>query len=148
MSHRNRPNVHDSRVSMSVKLLPISITGIDAPLAQKIQNQVRKWYVEDIANVSDDLLDQKLQQDKEESEGLSSNEGNISIVSQQLVTPRSDQEKLEFGKAVLLLPKSDLKKEWEKLQKYMKIFLEDYEEPRESVEPKDIESSTESESNV
>ena len=43
----------------------------------------------------------------------------------------SDNELINFGKASLSLPKKDLEKQWEKLQRYMEIFLEDYEEPKE-----------------
>lgn len=37
-----------------------------------------------------------------------------------------DVEILSFDKYQVLLPKGDLKKEWDKLKKYMDIKLEDY----------------------
>lgn len=90
--------------------------------------------MEDVAQISDDVTIEK-SPTPDQTKSLSSNESNNRSMSQQLVIPQSDQEKLEFGKAVLLLPKNDLKKEWEKLQKYMMIFLEDYKEPAKSEEP-------------
>jgi len=61
-------------------------------------------------------------------------------MSQQLLPPQiqnnSDSELIQFGKVSLALPKKDLKKQWDKLQKYMEIYLEDYvEEVKEPQEP-------------
>lgn len=104
------------------------ITGIESPTAQKAESQIRKWYMEDVAQISDDVIKEIKGQgsEKDQTKSLSSKEDNTKSMSQQLISP--DQEKLEFGGSVLLLPKKDLKKEWEKLQKYMKIYLEDYQE--------------------
>ena len=58
----------------------------------------------------------------------------------------ADVEILSFDKYQIALPKGDLKKEWEKLKKYMDIKLEDYkyEEPVKELEKvKNIEEEPE-----
>ena len=48
-------------------------------------------------------------------------------MKQQLVSPQlQNNELIQFGKISLLLPKKDLVKQWDKLKKYMVIYLEDY----------------------
>lgn len=113
-----------------------NITGSEPERAKTLEQQIRNWYLEDIAHVSESELAKTSALDsKGEPKDLSSKDSNTKSMSQQLVVPQLDQEKLEFGKAVLLLPKNDLKKEWEKLQKYMTIFLEDYKPDSNEIKP-------------
>ncbi len=101
----------------------VDIAKVDPDTAKKYAGKILSWYEQDIAHVSENTIESK----DNESKGLSSNESNIRSMAQQLAsTPNF--EKLEFGKSVVLLPKKDIKKEWEKLQKHMEIFLEDYQE--------------------
>jgi hypothetical protein len=129
-----------------------NITGIEPIEAQKLQGIIRKWYLDDISLIILDplghpVMDQEnnvvvendVQQKSPQDLSFGKPKGNT--MSQQLVSPQPDQEKLEFGKAVIFLPKNELKKEWEKLQKYMKIYLEDYEES--NIGDKQLESDTE-----
>lgn len=64
--------------------------GIDAPEAQQNANLVRKWYMEDISLVPDNVL-QSEDVDNDtlstSSKSLSSNKSNNKPVSQQLVSP-------------------------------------------------------------
>jgi len=116
-----------------------NITGIDASEAQKNQDQIRKWYLEDMSLVSDYAETTSTQ-----SEELRSLKPENMQMSQQMVT-LPDSEIIQFDKVVLTLPKKDLKKQWEKLQKYMKIYLEDYEfeEKSEPVQKTDINANNE-----
>lgn len=112
----------------------VDVTKVDPDTAKTSASKILRWYAEDIAHVSESSLPIQLEvvgehtlTPTDETKTLSSKEGYTKPMSQQLASP--DQEKLEFGGAVLLLPKKDIKKEWEKLQKYMIIYLEDYKEP-------------------
>lgn len=96
-----------------------NITGIDAPDAQKYQEQIRKWYLEDISLVPD------LEYSRLKEPSTQSDRG---VPNSQQPPSDSDNETIMFDKVVLTLPKKDLKKQWDKLQKYMKIYLEDYDE--------------------
>ncbi len=74
-----------------------NITGIESPKAQKIQSQVRKWYMEDVAQISDDLdLEDKTMQ-QQESKGLSSKEPHTTSMS-QIVTEIPTES---FGRVIL-----------------------------------------------
>lgn len=63
-----------------------NITGIESPTAQKVESQVRKWYMEDVAQISDDVMTETKGQgsEKGQTKGLSSNEGNTRSMSQIL----------------------------------------------------------------
>lgn len=77
-----------------------NITGIEPVEAQKMQSQIRKWYLDDISLLTLDPLghpimdgisplEEKNMQVHEETKGLSSNAPNIRSVSQELVPPDS-----------------------------------------------------------
>lgn len=120
-----------------------NITGIEPVEAQKIQSQIRKWYIDDISLLTLDplghpLADESTQgQVDTQSKPLISISTNNSQMSQQLVQPKSapnnsvTHELIQFGEVSLSLPKKDLRKQWGKLQKYMEIYLEDYQEEQE-----------------
>ncbi|MEM3136728.1 MAG: hypothetical protein QXW37_08435 [Candidatus Nitrosotenuis sp.] len=110
-----------------------NITGIDPAEAQKNQSVILKWYNEDISNISEEIIEQKEAQNQQ-PQGLSLSTPNNNQMSQQLVQSKlipsnpSTHELIQFGEVSLSLPKKDLRKQWGKLQKYMDIYLEDYEE--------------------
>ena len=121
-----------------------NLTGIDPKEAQKIENKVKKWYMEDISLVTLDqsghpILDvEPLSEKDQNTEHLRSSQTQADQSSQQVFAPSipetSESELIQFGKVSLSLPKKDLKKQWNKLQKYMEIYLEDYEESEQSKE--------------
>lgn len=123
-----------------------NITSIEPPEAQKLQNQIRKWYMDDISLLTLDPLghpitDNAAYEDKivkEEKLGVNSVSSSNQI-QPQFTPPRpvgdpSTYELIQFDKVTLSLPKKDLRKHYEKLQKYMKIYLEDYKEPKDSLQ--------------
>lgn len=106
-----------------------NITGIEPQEAQRVEKQIRKSYIDDIMNVSEDVL----RSSDSKTESLTPNESNNKPVSQQ------NMQTIYFDKYQISLPKGDLVKEWEKLKKYMEIKLEDYkseqQEGSQSTEP-------------
>lgn len=68
-----------------------SVTSVEPQEAQKVEKQVRKWYVEDIAQVREDL---SLDDVETKTEGLSSMGTNTKTLSQQLVRPEIDSNSL------------------------------------------------------
>lgn len=102
-----------------------SITDLDPVKAKKLESQIRRWYLDDISFVQDSF-----EESSQQSQGIRSGTNNTNQMSQQLIPPQfqtdSDNELIQFGKVSLVLPKKDLKKQWDKLQKYMEIYLEDY----------------------
>ena len=115
-----------------------SIIGVESPIAQKAEAQIRKWYMEDIAQISDDVLTENKDQpsEKGESEGLSSNKSNIRSVSQA----PEHIEQIPFGDDITIwLPKNNIEKAWEFAQEYMKVYLK-----KQSILGKKLEKATES----
>lgn len=112
-----------------------NITGIEPQEAQGVEKQIRKWYIDDIMYISEDVL----QSSESKTEGLTQNEPNSKPTSQQ------NMQTIYFDKYQISLPKGDLVKEWEKLKKYMEIKLEDYksEQQEDSGSPKSEEQSQE-----
>ena len=119
-----------------------NITNIDPKEAQKIQSQIRKWYVDDIALVKLDELGHPILDisndttQSQKGESLRSSHGNSKPLQQQLTPLQISEDNviIPFGKASLSLPKKDLKKQWERLQKHMELYLEDYEESNVGLE--------------
>ncbi len=89
------------------------------------------------------VLENPLYDDKDStSKSIRSSSSQTKSMSQQLV-PSNDVEVLSFDKYQVALPKGNLKKEWEKLKKYMDIKLEDYEYGELEVENTAGESNSE-----
>lgn len=115
-----------------------NITDIDPATAKKLENRVYNWYVEDMSIISDDVQIDTNTDQKDSSTTLRSSSTQDKQMSQQMSDPKLndslDVEVLSFDKYQIALPKGDLKKEWEKLKKYMDIKLEDYEYKESQVE--------------
>lgn len=103
-----------------------NVANVDAPTAQKHAGLIKKWYLEDISGIPKKVLDSNV----DSAKSLRSGTIQTNSLYQQMQTPKmtsSDNvEVLSFDKYQIALPKGDLKKEWEKLKKYMDIKLEDY----------------------
>lgn len=114
--------------------------------AKAIQGKIFKWYSDDMAHVVEKYVDDD-NPIVTETKDLRSGYTNQPSLQQELVPPvlanNQDHELIQFGKASLSLPKKDLAKQWKKLQRYMEIFLEDYEEPKsKGVELKNLDIET------
>jgi len=119
------------------------ITGISAPEAQAVEKDVRKWYLEDVVFIAEkpnsknedlsiplveensykiNLEDYNIGNNINKENFKSNHQNNLNINETTL-------EKIPFGKDIIIyLPKGNIIKSWEKAQKYMKLYLEDYEE--------------------
>jgi hypothetical protein len=106
-----------------------NITGAEAPLARQAQNIVRKWYLEDISQISDDLLNVEEESSKFSPVGYTNNIRTPSMGSQSYVNPSEDFETINFGKVTIQLPKENIKQWWEKTKKIVEVVLEDYDRP-------------------
>lgn len=74
-------------------------------------------------------------QNHEKDQIAVSSAGTIMIPETELTQPTSsDNELIKFDKVSLSIPKRDILKHWSKLQKYMEIYLEDYEELKQELE--------------
>lgn len=114
-----------------------NVSNVDAPTAKKSQSIIKKWYAEDIGLLPDSVLVSSLH-DVEKDLTARSSAGTIvqskMLEQQNLINPNN--ELIQFDKVSLSIPKKDIVKRWNKLQKYMEIYLEDYEEPQEIVTEK------------
>lgn len=118
-----------------------NMTGIDPDTAKKLENRISNWYTADMELVSDDVVMKEDGEEESQPEDIGSSSTQNNQMKQQSVSLQlqnnEDNELIQFGKVSLVLPKKDLKKQWDKLQKYMEIYLEDYvEEPKEVVTKK------------
>lgn len=73
-----------------------NVTGVESPVAQKAESQVRKWYMEDVAQISDDITIEKSSV-SDQTKGLSSNKGNNTSMS-QILTEISQES---YGRFIL-----------------------------------------------
>ena len=116
-----------------------NITGISAPESQSFEKDVRKWYLEDVVFMVDKYNSKKEEQNTTYENTLSNDENELSTDTNKndLNTNSHDLfisndiilEKIPFGKDIIIyLPKGNVIKAWEKAQKYMKLYLEDYDD--------------------
>ena len=128
-----------------------NITGISAPEAQSIEKDVRKWYLDDVVfmversnNKIEDhgnlIPDENTSKIAADDFGFSINNKDKNINRESQHINENILEKIPFGKDIIIyLPKGNITKAWEKAQKYMKLYLEDYEEfnnlPKDDSEP-------------
>lgn len=102
------------------------ITDIDSQKAKSKEKQIMSWYTNDTSHVlSDQLKEQKNSQNSSTGKNLFLGR------NQDKQGLDSDMEIISFDNCQVMLPKGDLRKGWQRLQKYMEIKLEDYqyEEP-------------------
>ena len=131
-------NKHGKQLSDNVWFDIKNITGISAPESQSFEKDVRKWYSEDVVFIAEKYDPKKDDQNQiqenmfpshDENESTTdTNKNNIKIISQDLFIGEDIVlEKIPFGKDIIIyLPKGNVIKAWEKAQKYMKLYLEDY----------------------
>ncbi len=131
-------NKHGKQLSDNVWYDIKNITGISAPESQSFEKDVRKWYLEDVVFMVDKYNSKKEEQNlNSENTFSSNNENELSSGTNKsdLNTHTPDLfiendtvlEKIPFGKDIIIyLPKGNVIKSWEKAQKYMKLYLEDY----------------------
>lgn len=110
-----------------------NIAEVDPATAKKLENKISNWYLEDIAHVPDNIIFPKEQDEdnNQQSDTMRSHSLQNTQVTQQIQIPKlnnmNNVEVLSFDKYQVVLPKGDLKKEWNKLKQYMDIKLQDYE---------------------
>ena len=136
---------HGKQLSDNVWFDIKNITGISAPEAQAVEKDVRKWYLEDVVFVvekpisknedstSITLLEENNSKPNFEDYKVGSNINKENFKSNNYQNNFNINEitleKIPFGKDIIIyLPKGNILKAWEKAQKYMKLYLEDFEE--------------------
>ena len=136
---------HGKQLSDNVWFDIKNITGISAPEAQAVEKDVRKWYLEDVVFVvekpisknedstSITLLEENNSKPNFEDYKVGSNINKENFKSNDYQNNFNINEitleKIPFGKDIIIyLPKGNILKAWEKAQKYMKLYLEDFEE--------------------
>ena len=136
---------HGKQLSDNVWFDIKNITGISAPEAQAVEKDVRKWYLEDVVFVvekpisknedstSITLLEENNSKPNFEDYKVGSNINKENFKSNNYQNNfninETTLEKIPFGKDIIIyLPKGNILKAWEKAQKYMKLYLEDFEE--------------------
>ena len=120
-----------------------NITGISAPEAQAVEKDVRKWYLEDVVFMLEKpngkneesttpVVEETSSKTNLEDYNSSSNITKDDFKSNYQTNYNLNEtalEKIPFGKDIIIyLPKGNILKAWEKAQKYMKLYLEDFEE--------------------
>jgi hypothetical protein len=132
---------HGKQLSDNVWFDVKNITGISAPESQSVEKDVRKWYLDDVAFMTEKLNVKNGEQNVQAMEEIAnvnmyddnntnSNKGDLKIEYQdKLNNNEIALEKIPFGKDIIIyLPKGNIFKSWEKAQRYMKLYLEDYED--------------------
>jgi hypothetical protein len=115
-----------------------NITGISAPESQTIEKDIRKWYLDDVVFVmekphakSGEQANALLEDNAKLSEITKVDDSKLTYQETLKIDNNTILEKIPFGKDIIIyLPKGNIVKSWEKAQRYMKLYLEDYDEDR------------------
>jgi hypothetical protein len=133
-------NKHGKQLPDNVWFDVKNITGISAPEAQSIEKDVRKWYLDDVVFMVDRsnnkiedqvnlMTDENMPKFAVDDFGYSSKDKDKNMYREAQRINEFDLERIPFGKDIIIyLPKGNITKAWEKAQRYMKLYLEDYEE--------------------
>ncbi len=113
-----------------------NITGISAPESQSVEKDIRKWYLDDVVFViekpsvkSGEQTNSLLEDNTKLNEITKVEDSNPSYRETLKIDNNTILEKIPFGKDIIIyLPKGNIVKSWEKAQRYMKLYLEDYNE--------------------
>jgi hypothetical protein len=132
---------HGKQLSDNVWFDVKNITGISAPESQSVEKDVRKWYLDDVVFMTEKLNVKNGEQNIQAMEEIANvnmyDDNNTNANKVDLKIDYQDKlnnneialEKIPFGKDIIIyLPKGNIFKSWEKAQRYMKLYLEDYED--------------------
>jgi len=122
-----KKNLPNDKLWVDIK----NIVGIGPDEAQDAEEQIRRWYTDDIAHVSDQFsIDQEYGEEHLRS-GSPQDKPRL----------QSEMQTISFAnKYSISLPKGDLEKEYEKFGKYMELYLEDYKEEKSRYEKEEKSS--------
>jgi hypothetical protein len=111
------------------------VTGVSSAEAQNVEKEIRRWYLSDTESlVGDDLSLQTLHQQSERSgndiEKQESTELRNANIQSLSTLQNAEIEEIPFaGKYAIKKPiNEDIHRSWDKLKKYMEIYLEDFKE--------------------
>ncbi|HXS60712.1 MAG TPA: hypothetical protein VN703_07885 [Candidatus Sulfopaludibacter sp.] len=130
---------HGKQLSDNVWFDIKNITGISAPESQALEKEVRKWYLEDVVFMMEKLTVRNGEQngsivedstnsnvEYDTNNHINKNEPKI-INHDTFAINETILEKIPFGRDIIIyLPKGNIVKSWEKAQRYMELYLEDY----------------------
>ncbi|MFZ1876116.1 MAG: hypothetical protein WAU25_03685, partial [Nitrososphaeraceae archaeon] len=108
------------------------LTGVSSAEAQSVEKEVRRWYLNDTEPIAGE--DSLLTPPDKLRGGLgndSAEDAPRNLNLQSLQTLRSNEiEEIPFaGKYAIKKPANeDIRKSWERLKRYMEIYLEDFSE--------------------
>lgn len=99
------------------------ITAVESPDAKKVSNEVRKWYLEDVALISDE--DKQKSIEIEKTNKFSSGSEYISGDNEDMKQLEHSKSKiLKFDEYTIIIPKNEtLEEAWETLKDYVAIKL-------------------------
>ncbi len=118
--------IHKKNLPQKFWVVLRDITGADANIATKYENNIKNWYLEDVANVVDDSIIHESQQSK----GLSSSKTSNNQMSQQMALPEDSFGRVQLVKggyidvtdeATLEIAKSYIKVLEQKIKEKSKI---------------------------
>jgi hypothetical protein len=107
------------------------LTGVSSAEAQTIEKEVRRWYLHDIEPISEEVL---LNIPNKEQEGSNSylvedKLKDVNILGAPTMVATEIEEIPFAGKYAIKKPANEnIRRSWERLKRYMEIYLEDFDE--------------------
>jgi hypothetical protein len=107
------------------------LTGAEGPQIENYYKKVRRWYIADIKSLPDEASEEPVVEVAKSYilPGSTEKLQPMDLESDNQPPIHNEIERIPFGRNIIIsLPKKDIRKWWEKAQKHMELFLEDYEE--------------------
>lgn len=107
------------------------LTGVSSAEAQTIEKEVRRWYLHDIEPISEEVLLNISNKEQEGSNGylVEDKLKDVNILGAPTMVATEIEEIPFAGKYAIKKPANEnIRRSWERLKRYMEIYLEDFDE--------------------
>jgi hypothetical protein len=107
-------------------------TGVEPKLAQSRESQIRKWYLEDISQISGDVISVDSQKSFMPPHANSKIMERSATTGTRLLEPTIE---IPFGMkySVRIPEKMNPKQAFEQIKKYMELFIQEYKEDEKTI---------------
>lgn len=107
------------------------LTGVSSAEAQTIEKEVRRWYLHDIEPIAEEVVLNIANKEQEGSNSYSVEDKlkDVNILGAPTMVATEIEEIPFAGKYAIKKPANeDIRRSWERLKRYMEIYLEDFDE--------------------
>jgi hypothetical protein len=111
------------------------LTGVSSAEAQTVEKEIRRWYLQDIEPITEEVSSNISRKEQEASNNsiIDGKQKEVSLQRASALISNKIEEIPFAGKYAIKKPvNEDVRRSWERLKKYMEIYLEDFDKESSS----------------